>query len=181
MLQFLQKRLGRAPGRSPSDSMDETEGGNTIRYRPRLVSELIADHALLRKDMRAVLDACRLNDEDAQILGLQRFATEFRRVGLGKSVLFYPYLRWATARSAVASGHLQALHAAAEAQMLGIDAILREYLQGPWLKAQRRRLYADIAKMARMLGQLCRLEESALFPLYLTPGHYRHSHELPAH
>lgn len=181
MLQFLQKLLGNTPSGSPGDGTHETEGSSAIRYRPRLVPELVADHARLRKNMRAVLDACRLNDEDAQILGLQRFATEFRRVGLGKSVFFYPYLRWATARSRVASGNLHALHAEANAQMLGIDAILREYLQGPWLKAQRRRLYADIANLARMLGHLCRLEESALFPLYLTPGHYRHSHELPAH
>lgn len=181
MLHFLQKLLGRAPSGPPGDDTDESGGSSAIRFRPRLVPELVADHAQLRKNMRAVLDACRLDDEDAKILGLQRFATEFRRVGLGKSVLFYPYLRWATARSRVASSHLHALHTEANAQMLGIDAILRDYLQGPWLKAQRRRLHADIAKMARMLGHLCRLEESALFPLYLTPGHYRHSHELPAH
>jgi len=181
VLEFLEKLFGKT-SRQPSDvGVEDVEGTSAIRYRPRLVPELIADHALLRKDMRAVLDACRLNDEDAQIIGLQRFAIEFRRVGLSKSVLLYPYLRWATARSPIASSQLQSLHAATNAQILGVDALLREYLEGPWLKAQRRRLYGDIAKIARMLGHMCRLEESALFPLYLTPGHYRHSHERPPH
>jgi Hemerythrin HHE cation binding domain len=178
VLHFLEKLFGKA---SRPALADDGEGAGAIRYRPRLIPELMADHALLRKHMRAVLDACRLNDEDAQIIGLQHFAIEFRRVALSKSVLMYPYLRWATARSPIASGHLQSLHAEANAQMLGVDALLREYLQGPWLKAQRRRLYGDIAKIARLLGHMCRLEESALFPLYLTPGHYRHSHELAPH
>jgi hypothetical protein len=177
----MEKLFGKASRPALADDVEGAEASGAIRYRPRLIPELITDHALLRKDMRAVLDACRLNDEDAQIIGLQRFATEFRRVALSKSILMYPYLRWATARSPIASGHLNSLQAEANAQMLGIDALLGEYLQGPWLKAQRRRLYSDVAKIARLLGHMCRLEESALFPLYLTPGHYRHSHELAPH
>lgn len=175
MLRIFRKLFGAAPSSTSPDAWDDAEGEQiAVRFRPRLIAQLLEDHAALRKDMRGILDACRRRDEDAQILGLQRFADTFRRSSLVKSVQFYPYLYWALGRERVAASQVETLYAQMQDHVQDIDALLRAYLHAPWLNAQRRALFGDIARIARRLAQASRLEESSLFPLYVPPGQYRH-------
>jgi hypothetical protein len=176
VLRIFRNLLGAMPRRISADARDAADDDEhaTVRFRPRLVAQLIEDHAVLRECMRHVLDACRTRNEDAQIIGLQRFAEAFRRVNLTKAVQFYPYLLWAIARDRLATNQFKAVHVDIQGRMQGIDALLREYLHAPWLSAQRRRLFHDVAKIAQLLAQACRMEEATLFPLYLPPGQYRH-------
>jgi hypothetical protein len=171
VLRFFRKWFDGARQWSP-DVLDD-DGHGVIRFRPRLIAQLTADHASLRENMRAVLDACRVRNEDAQILGLQRFAETFRRVSLVKAVQFYPYLLWALAQDRLATDQLGSVRAEVQLHMHGIDALLRTYLQAPWLSSQRRQLFGDVARIAHLLAQACQREESALFSLYLPPGQYR--------
>jgi hypothetical protein len=173
--------FGAPPSAASANGWDGADGEQvTVRFRPRLIAQLLEDHAALRNQMRHVLDACRRRDEDAQIVGLQQFAETFRRSSLIKSVQFYPYLHWALGPEGVAASQLETLYAQAQDHVQGIDALLRAYLHAPWLSAQRRRLTSDVARIAHLLAQVSRLEESALFPLYLPPGQYRHLHRVHA-
>lgn len=182
MLRIFRNLFGVVPGGTSSDAWASAEGEQVaVRFRPRLIAQLLDDHAALRKDMRRVLDACRRRDEDAQILGLQHFAETFRRSSLAKSVQFYPYLHWALGRERVAASQVETLYAQAQDHVQAIDTLLRAYLRAPWLSAQRRTLFGDIARIAHLLAQASRLEESALFPLYLPPGQYRHLRDSLAH
>jgi hypothetical protein len=175
VLRILRNLLDAMPRRASADAWDAADDEHaTVRFRPRLVAQLIEDHAVLRDCMRHVLDACRTRNEDAQIIGLRRFAETFRRVNLTKAVQFYPYLLWAIARDRLATNQFKAVHVDIQGRMQGIDALLREYLHAPWLSVQRRRLFHDVAKIAHLLAQACRMEEATLFPLYLPPGQYRH-------
>lgn len=176
MLRIFRNLLGAMPRRTSADAWDAAADDEhaSVRFRPRLVAQLIDDHAVLRECMRHVLDACRTRDEDAQIIGLQRFAEAFRRVNLTKAVQFYPYLLWAITRDRLATNQFKAVQVDIQGRMQGIDALLREYLHAPWLSAQRRRLFHDVALIAHLLAQASRMEEATLFPLYLPPGQYRH-------
>ncbi|MEO6343927.1 MAG: hypothetical protein ABIO49_12320 [Dokdonella sp.] len=175
MLRIFMNLFGGAPAGASPEAWDSAEGEQVaVRFRPRLIAQLLEDHAALRNDMRRVLDACRRRDEDAQIVGLQRFAETFRRSSLIKSVQFHPYLYWALARERVATSQIETLIAQAQDHVQAIDALLRAYLNAPWLTAQRRALFGDIARIAHLLAQVSRMEESSLFPLYVPPGQYRH-------
>lgn len=145
-----------------------------VRFRPRLVAQLLQDHETLRGAMRALLDACRGRDEDAQIIGLRNVADTFRRISLTKSVQFYPYLRWALESDRMATIQFKAMQADLQRSMQNIETILCEYLEGPWLSATRRRLVGDIVRLAGLLGHALKQEETSVFPLYLPPGQYRH-------
>lgn len=144
------------------------------RFRPRLVDELSGDNAAACAQMRALLDACRDRDEEAQIVCLRRFTESFRRIGLTKSVQFYPYLRWALQNDQVAAKQFQSVHAGVERLALSIEAILSEYLGGPWDREQRRRFVGEVVRIASFFSQTLRAEESVLYPLYLPPGQYRY-------
>lgn len=152
-----------------------------VRFRPRLISQFVQDHVQLRAAMRALLDACRLRDEDAQIIGLRAVSAEFRRLSLAKSVQLYPYLRWGLENDRLATIQFKAVHSEIQRTLEQADAILCEYLQGPWLTAMRRRLAHDIARLAHLLAQAIRQEETSLFPLYLPPGQYRHVRFVASH
>jgi hypothetical protein len=144
-----------------------------VRYRPRLLAQFQQDHDVLRLVVRGLLDACRVRDEDAQIVGLRNVAAAFRRICLVKSVQFYPYLRWGLEHDRMASIQFKAMHAEIQQGVQRVEAMLLEYLDGPWLSERRRRLVGDVSRMARQLAQSLRLEEANVFPLYLPPGQYR--------
>ena len=162
------RRRPRAAAELPADDL------LPVRYRPRLVAELLLDGATARSLMRALLDACRSRDEDLQIARLRNFADCFHRTTLLKGVQFYPYLNWALGRDTATMIHFRSVQADVQRHALGIEAILTEYLGAPWNRGSRRHFVADVARAAGALGQLLRQEESTLFPLYLPPGQYRH-------
>ena len=168
--------FGGLPARStPPIALDEAESEHVpVRFRPRLVTQLLQEHETLRMLMRALLDACRGRDEDARILGLRDVAATFRRISLTKSVHLYPYLRWALENDRLAVIQFKALQADVQRSLHGAEAILSEYLDGPWLSETRRRLIGEVARLARLLGSALKQEEANVFPLYLPPGQYRH-------
>lgn len=145
-----------------------------VRFRPRLIAQLQQDHEALRAGVRRLLHACRGHDEDARILGLRDVAAAFRRLGLTKATQLYPYLRWGLEVDRFAARQLAAVQVDASRAGGRVDALLEEYLDGPWLSEQRRRFVGDMAKMARLLAGALRQEEETVFPLYLPPGQYRH-------
>lgn len=146
-----------------------------VRYRPRLVADLLRDHAELRAAVRGLLDACRGRDEDARVLALRAVAVAFHGLALAKSVHLYPYLVWALGNDRFATIQLKALRADVERSLQAAGAILDEYLGGPWLQATRNRLAGEAARMAHLIGPALAAEEAGIFPLYLPPGQYRHA------
>ena len=181
---MFERLFGGLPARSVQPAVVEAQAEfepAPVRFRPRLISQFTQDHAQLRAAVRGLLDACRRRDEDAQIVGLRSVAAEFRRISLTKSVQLYPYLRWGLENDRVATIQFKAVHAEVQRASEQIDAILAEYLQGPWLSAVRRRLMADVIRLAHLLAQALRSEETSLFPLYLPPGQYRHVRHAHAH
>lgn len=147
-----------------------------VRYRPRLVADLLRDHAELRTAVRGLLDACRGRDEDARVFALRAVAAKFRGLALAKSVHLYPYLLWALANDRFATIQLKSMRADVERSLQSAEAILEEYLGGPWLQATRSRLVGEAARLAHLVGPALVAEEASVFPLYLPPGHYRHVH-----
>ncbi|MEP7041564.1 MAG: hypothetical protein ABI843_00790 [Dokdonella sp.] len=176
MARILERMFGGLPVRSaPPIALDDAESEHVpVRYRPRLVTQLLQEHETLRMLVRALLDACRGRDEDARILGLRDIAATFRRLSLTKSVHLYPYLRWGLENDRMAVIQFKALQAEVQRSVQSVESILCEYLEGPWLSETRRRLIGDIARLARLLGQALKQEEANVFPLYLPPGQYRH-------
>ena len=172
MSRFLADIFGstrsQAPRAATSDSNEPSE--SRIRYRPRLVAELAQEHEATCRYMRSLLDACRDQDEDAQIAGLRNFAESFRRIALRKSVQLYPYLDWALEGDVTAITLFRSVRADVERCILGIEAILSDYLGGPWTREARRRFLTEVIRAAHLFGQVLRLEEPTLFPLYLPPG-----------
>ncbi|MGA9342488.1 MAG: hypothetical protein WBV61_09190 [Rhodanobacteraceae bacterium] len=162
------RRLRRASDRDGDASQ------SWARFRPRLVDELSGENLAACAEMRAVLDACRAHDEEAQIVNLRKFAVAFRRIGLAKSVFFYPYLRWALENDQVATTQFKSMHAEVDRHALCIEAILSEYLGGPWDRDQRRRFVSEVVRIANFFSKALRVEESLLYPLYLPPGQYRY-------
>lgn len=158
-----------------SDAADSLESDFVpVRFRPRLIAELLQEHDALRNALRTVLDACRARDEDAQIIGLQGFATAFRHICLVKSVQLYPYLRWALEQDRLATIQFKAVLAEVQRSVRGIEALLDDYLESPWLNDRRRRVALDIASIAHRLGPALKQEEANIFPFYLPPGQYRY-------
>lgn len=177
MFHFLATTFGRPRARSAQEA--ETSGhaaalNGAVRFRPRLAGQLLRDHEISRQHMRALLDACRAQDEDAEIACLRRFADGFRRTSLIKSVQLYPYLRWALDNDRMATIQLKSTHRELERATLLIEAVLSDYLGAPWDTARRRRFVHDVVRMAGLLSQAFRQEESTLLPLYMAPGQYRY-------
>ncbi|HEV7491091.1 MAG TPA: hypothetical protein VGO25_09810 [Rhodanobacteraceae bacterium] len=138
------------------------------------------DNEVQRQQMRALLDACRAHDEDAEIACLRRFGDSFRRTGLSKSVQLYPYLRWALEKDRMATIQFKSTHRELERSALLIEAVLTDYLDSPWDSYRRRRFVHDIVRVATLLSQALRQEESTLLPLYMPPGQYRYIDSAPA-
>ena len=182
MFNFLAATFGRPQAR-PQETVDNTahdaalSGG--VRFRPRLTAQILRDHEVTRQQMRALLDACRAHDEDAEIARLRRFAEGFRRTGLTKGVQFYPYLRWALEKDRMATIQFKSTHRELERSTLLIEAVLTDYLESPWDSYRRRRFVHDVVRIATLFGQALRQEESTLLPLYMPPGQYRYIDSAP--
>lgn len=172
------RMFGAAPMESPEPmTADDFESRLVpVRFRPRLIAELVQEHETVRGAMRAVLDACRCHDEDAQIIGLQRFAVTFRHLCLAKSVQLYPYLRWALEQDRMATIQFKAVLAEVQRSVRGIEALLDDYLEAPWLSERRHRVMMDVAAIAHRLAPAMQQEEANIFPFYLPPGQYRYVH-----
>ena len=177
MFNFLAATFGR-PQTRPERPVDSTAHDDAlsgaVRFRPRLTAQLLRDHELARQQMRALLDACRAHDEDAEIACLRRFADSFRKTGLSKSVQLYPYLRWALEKDRMATIQFKSTHRELERSTLLIEAVLIDYLDSPWDSYRRRRFVHDVVRIATLFSQAMRQEESTLLPLYMAPGQYRY-------
>ena len=82
----------------------------------------------------------------------------------------YPYLDWALEGDVTAITLFRSVRADVERCILGIEAILSDYLGGPWTREARRRFLTEVIRAEHLFGQVLRLEEPTLFPLYLPPG-----------
>ncbi|HJT97308.1 MAG TPA: hypothetical protein VJ696_03260 [Rhodanobacteraceae bacterium] len=177
MFNFLATTFGR-PRARPSQTAETSEHAaalnGAVRFRPRLTAQLLRDHEVSRQHMRSLLDACRAQDEDAEIACLRRFADGYRRTSLIKSVQLYPYLRWALENDRMATIQLKSTHRELERATLLIEAVLSDYLGAPWDTSRRRRFVHDVVRIAALVGQAFRQEESTLLPLYMPPGQYRY-------
>jgi len=177
MFNFLAATFGRPqtrPQHAAEDSELDGALGGGVRYRPRLTAQILRDHEESRREMRALLDACRAQDEDAEIVCMRRFADGFRRAGLLKSVQLYPYLRWALEKDRMATIQFKSLHRELERSTLLIEAVLTDYLDSPWDSYRRRRFVHDVVRVAGLFASMLRQEESTLLPLYSPPGQYRY-------
>lgn len=145
-----------------------------VRFRPRLIAQLLQDHETLRALIRSLLDVCRGRDEDACINGLREVAAAFRHLSLVKATQLYPYLRWGLENDRFAARQFNAVHAEVLRAVRRVESIFEEYLDGPWLGEQRQRFLTDVVKAARLLAGALKHEEAGVFPLYLPPGQYRH-------
>lgn len=183
MFNFLAATFGR-PQTRPQPAADpaahDAALSGAVRFRPRLTAQILRDHEVTRQQMRALLDACRAQDEDAEIVCLRRFADNFRRTGLTKSVQLYPYLRWALERDRMATIQFKSTHRELERSTLLIEAVLTDYLDAPWDSYRRRRFVHDVVRIAALFSQSLRQEESTLLPLYMPPGQYRYVDGVPA-
>jgi hypothetical protein len=177
MFNFLAATFGR-PQTRPQRTVDNTAHdaalSGAVRFRPRLTAQILRDHEVARQQMRALLDACRAHDEDAEIVCLRRFADSYRRSGLSKSVQLYPYLRWALEKDRMATIQFKSTHRELERSALLIEAVLTDYLDSPWDSYRRRRFVHDVVRIAGLFSQSVRQEESTLLPLYMPPGQYRY-------
>ncbi len=177
MLNFLAATFSRPqtrPQPAAKDTDFEAASVGGVRYRARLTAEILREHEVIRREMRALLDACRAQDEDAQITCMRRFADSFRRVGLVKSVQLYPYLRWALEKDRIATIQFKSTYREIERATLLIEAVLTDYLDAPWDSHRRRRFVHDVVRVAGLFAQMLRQEESTLLPLYMPPGQYRY-------
>jgi hypothetical protein len=182
MFNFLAATFGRPQTRPRTPADPDTHDAaltGPVRFRPRLAAELLQEHELTRQQMRSLLDACRAQDEDAEIVCLRRFAEVFRRAGLIKSVQFYPYLRWALENDRMATIQFKSTHREIERAALLIEAVLTDYLDSPWDSYRRRRFIHDVVRVAQLFSQAARQEESTLLPLYVPPGQYRYIESAP--
>jgi hypothetical protein len=172
------RMFGAEPVESPQPmAMDDSDSRlGPVRFRPRLIAELTQAHETSRVAMRVVLDACRRRDEDAQIIGLQRFAATYRHLCIAKSIQLYPYLRWALEQDRLATIQFKAVLAELQRSVRGIESLLDDYLSAPWLNERRHRFMIDVASIAHRLGPALQQEEANIFPFYLPPGQYRYVH-----
>lgn len=177
MFNFLAATFGRPqtrPQPAAADREFDAALGSGVRFRPRLIAHILGDHEASRREMRALLDACRAQDEDAEIVCMRRFADGFRRVALIKSVQLYPYLRWALEKDRMATIQFKSTHRELERSTLLIEAVLTDYLDAPWDSYRRRRFVHDVVRIAGFFAQMLRQEEATLLPLYMPPGQYRY-------
>lgn len=145
-----------------------------VRYRPRLVAQLLSDHETLRALMRKLLGASCDRNDDVRIRCLREVALAFRNASLLKATQLYPYLRWGLEKDRFAARQFAAMHADVLRSSTRIEATFEEYLDGPWLGEQRQRFVDDMVRIANLISAALRQEEAGLFPLYMPPGQYRH-------
>ncbi|HEY8587496.1 MAG TPA: hypothetical protein VIL60_12345 [Rhodanobacter sp.] len=173
---LLSTVFGRAEKLSadPQSQASQDEVGVTVRYRMSLVSDIQRWHASASGHMRALLDACRDQDPDRAIECLQRFAPIFRQIGLARSVLLCPYLRWALQRDRAATIQFESAYGELMRSTLLIEVILTDYLGSPWDSDRRRRFVHVVVRLANLFSRGMELENTSLLSIYLPPGQYRY-------
>lgn len=179
MADYFSAIFGRTSSQSarqaPNAAQEQVgEAGPTVRYRAGLIADIQHGHAAASRHVRALLDACRIHNMDAAIVCMRQFADDFRQIGLLRSVLLYPYLRWALERDRVATIQFKSTCFELERSTLLIEAILTDYLHAPWDSDRRRRFVHDVVRIASLFSHAARQEISVLLPVYLAPGQYRY-------
>lgn len=178
---FLTDLFARGSRKSVRSTLKNPQGevGITVRYRMSLASDIQSRHALAKVQMRALLDACRDANVDVAIKCMRHFATTFRQIGLTRSVLLCPYLRWALQRDRAATQQFESTYAELMHSTLMIEAILSDYLGSPWDSDRSRRFVHVVVRVASLFSRGVELEASVLLPLYLPPGQYRYVMDTP--
>lgn len=152
----------------------QDELGVTVRYRMTLVEQVRGCHAAATLQMRALLDACRDKNTDQAIRCLQQFANTFRQIGLTRSVLLCPYLRWGLQRDHVATAQFESAYRDLMQSTLLIEVILSDYLGSPWNSDRQRRFVHVVVRLAALFSRGVKLETAVLLPLYLPPRQYHY-------
>lgn len=173
LLSTLFGRASKRAGGSPAQALQD-EVGVTVRYRLTLVSDIQRWHADASEHMRTLLDACRDKDLDQAVKCLQRFAAIFRQIGLARSVLLCPYLRWALQRDRAATIQFESAYGELMRSTMLIEVILTDYLGSPWDSDRRRRFVHVVVRLASLFSRGMELENTALLSIYLPPGQYRY-------
>ena len=150
------------------------ELGATVRYRMTLVEQVRTCRAEATMQMRALLDACRDHNTDRAIRCLQQFAGTFRQLGLTRSVLLCPYLRWGLRRDHVATVQFESAYQELMQSTLLVEVILSDYLGSPWDSDRQRRFVHVVVRLAALFSRGVKLETTVLLPLYLPPRQYRY-------
>jgi len=173
---FLTGLFARDSRKSGPSVLKSSQGevGITVRYRMSLVGEIQSRHILAKVQMRAMLDACRDTNVDVAVKCMRHFATTFRQIGLTRSVLLCPYLRWALQRDRAATQQFESAYAELMHSTLMIEAILSDYLGSPWDSDRRRRFVHVVVRLASLFSRGLELEAVVMLPLYLPPGQYRY-------
>ncbi len=162
-------------GRQPNGAATHDDGEfGEVRYRPLLVNQVVHGHQQLRMLMRGVLSACARRDEAAMVSGLQAFAELFRALALLKSSQLFPYVRWGLHNDSSALLILDSVQHESQRGTRIIEAVLSEYLGTPWNSEHRRRIVADVSRVARFLAEMIGRDETSVLPHYMSPGQYRH-------
>jgi len=170
---LLTRAVGAFSTRSAAKGM-QGELGVTVRYRMTLVEQVRRCHAEATAQMRSLLDACRDQNTDQAIQCLQQFAGTFRQLGLTRSVLLCPYLRWGLQRDHVATVQFESAYQDLMQSTLLIEVILSDYLGSPWDSDRQRRFVHVVVRLAALFSRGVKLETTALLPLYLPPRQYRY-------
>lgn len=144
----------------------------TVRYRMTLVGDIQGRHAEANMHMRSLLDACRDKDTDKAIECMQRFAHVFRQIGLTRSVLLCPYLRWGLQHDRVATVQFESTYRDLMQSTLLAEVILSDYLGSPWDSDRQRRFVHVVVRLASLFSRGVKLETAVLLPLYLPPRQY---------
>lgn len=155
------------------------EADTTVRYRMTLVTDIQGRHAEATTHMRSLLDACRDQDTDKAIECMRRFAHVFRQIGLTRSVLLCPYLRWGLQRDHVATVQFESTYQDLMQSTLLAEVILSDYLGSPWNSDRQRRFVHVVVRLASLFSQGVKLETKVLLPLYLPPRQYSYVRDSP--
>ena len=179
MFNFLAATFGR-PQTRPQPAADNTEHDERlraarVRFRPRLTAQILRDHEVTRQQMRALLDACRAQDEDAADRlpaplrrQLPAHRAQQERAALSVSALGARKGSHGDDPVQVDAPRARALGAADRSRADRLSRFAVGQLSAAALRARRRAHRRDCSR--RSLRQ----EESTLLPLYMPPGQYRY-------
>ncbi|MCW8809224.1 MAG: hypothetical protein OQK79_14110 [Rhodanobacter sp.] len=180
---LLSTLFARASRRSSARSAAEdrqNELGVTVRYRMTLVGDIQRRHAEATVHMRSLLDACRDKNIDKAIQSMQQFAGTFRQIGLNRSMLLGPYLRWGLQRDRAATIQFESAYQDLMQSTLLIEVILSDYLGSPWDSDRQRRFVHVVVRLASLFSRGVQLETTVMLPLYLPPAQYHYVRDSPS-
>lgn len=147
--------------------------GTNIRFDPKLVSELKADHGQLISLFQEIVRATDQHDSELLIKHLGKFGNTLRGHILKENVRFYVYLKSSlqSDESSLAIMHEFSL----EMQQIGraVTDFLHKYTSvAQWDEAQWAVFDRDLNAVGKVLTKRIETEENMLYPLYLPPGSY---------